>query len=262
MGAARPLTARSVLASTLLGTEPPWLPTRLLVRSAELFGIAEGTTRVAISRMQRAGELEAHDGGYRLVGRLLERQDRQAEGRHSPQRDWDGTWVHAVVIDEARPAAERTALRSAMATLRMAEERPGVWTRPDNLDPARHPRATEVADGQCRWWRGSVPGGDVAGQLWDLAARTERAESLLDAMSPLEADLREGDVTALAPGFVVSAAVLRHLLDDPLLPVELQPEDWRADELRERYDRFDAAFRECLRGWFHDQALEDQSGIA
>ncbi|HKY75862.1 MAG TPA: PaaX domain-containing protein, C- domain protein, partial [Acidimicrobiia bacterium] len=65
-----PLTARSVLASVLLGTEPPWLPTRLLVRTAELFGIADGTARVALSRMASAGEAVPEGGGYRLVGRL------------------------------------------------------------------------------------------------------------------------------------------------------------------------------------------------
>ena len=54
----RPLSARSVVASTLLGMRPPRLPTQILVRSGALFGIAEGTTRVALSRMVAAGELE------------------------------------------------------------------------------------------------------------------------------------------------------------------------------------------------------------
>ena len=38
----RPLTARSVIASTLLGVDPPRLPTQALVRSGELFGLSEG----------------------------------------------------------------------------------------------------------------------------------------------------------------------------------------------------------------------------
>ncbi|MDQ3757078.1 MAG: PaaX domain-containing protein, C- domain protein, partial [Actinomycetota bacterium] len=45
----RPLTARSVLLSTLLGAHPPELPVQVLVRSGELFGMAEGTVRVALS---------------------------------------------------------------------------------------------------------------------------------------------------------------------------------------------------------------------
>src|SRR5688572_19022418 len=76
-----PLTARSVLASVLLGTDPPWLPTPLLVRTAELFGISIGTARTALSRMVAAGEAEPEGRGYRLVGRLAERRDRQDASR-------------------------------------------------------------------------------------------------------------------------------------------------------------------------------------
>ena len=47
----RPLTARGVIASTLIGTNPPLLSARRLVRVGELFGINAGTIRVALSRM-------------------------------------------------------------------------------------------------------------------------------------------------------------------------------------------------------------------
>ena len=77
LGDARPLSARSVVASTLLGTRGLTLQVRALVRAGELFGIAEGTTRVALSRMVAAGELVAEDGSYRLSGPLLERSAAQ-----------------------------------------------------------------------------------------------------------------------------------------------------------------------------------------
>ncbi|MGH9083953.1 MAG: PaaX domain-containing protein, C- domain protein, partial [Acidimicrobiales bacterium] len=77
----RPLAARSVLASVLLGTDPPWLPTPLLVRTAALFGISEGAVRTALSRMVATGEAAVEDGGYRLAGRLVARQARQAASR-------------------------------------------------------------------------------------------------------------------------------------------------------------------------------------
>jgi hypothetical protein len=73
-----PLDARSLALSVLLGSHPPVLPARALVALAELFGIAGGTMRTALSRMVAAGELEAADGRYRLAGRLLERQRAQA----------------------------------------------------------------------------------------------------------------------------------------------------------------------------------------
>ena len=46
-----PLTARSVLASALLGMDPPELPVSQLVRLTGLFGISENRARVALSRM-------------------------------------------------------------------------------------------------------------------------------------------------------------------------------------------------------------------
>ena len=55
------LTARSVIASTLLGTDPPVLSGRILVRAAALFGITEGAARVALSRMVAAGELTSFE---------------------------------------------------------------------------------------------------------------------------------------------------------------------------------------------------------
>src|SRR5690349_21214627 len=99
-GRERALSARSVVASTLLGMTPPRLSSRLLVRSGELFGIAEGTTRVALSRMVAAGELEVDDGGYRLAGHLLARQERQRASRSDPGgRDaWTGGWDLQVVV--------------------------------------------------------------------------------------------------------------------------------------------------------------------
>ena len=53
----------------------------------------------------------------------------------------------------------------------------------------------------------------------------------------------------LAPGFELSAAVLRHLQADPLLPVELLPDGWPGPELRQAYERWDRRYREVLTIW-------------
>lgn len=254
-GGERPLTARNVVASTLLGVRPPELPGRVLVRSGELFGIAEGTTRVALSRMVAAGELEADGGRYRLTGRLLARQARQGESRAGATRAWDGGWRLAVVTADRRPAGERADLRAAMAALRLTERREGVWLRPDNLDPARLPDARAVADRQCAWF-GAQPDGDpaaLATGLWDLDGWAAGARALVARVAGHLGALEGGDTGALAPGFVLSAAVLRHLQADPLLPADLLPRRWPGDELRRAYDRYDAAFAAVWRDWFRGQ---------
>jgi len=257
---ARPLSARSVVASTLLGVEPPRLPTRLLVRSGELFGISEGTTRVALSRMVAAGELEVEGTSHVLAGRLLERQARQHASRVPEPHPWDGRWTMAVVVVGARPGPARAELRQATRELHLGELREGVWLRPDNLDEGWALRAEGVLDAQCRRFRaeladvgtGETSDATLAAQLWDLDAWAKRADELRAQLDRVALALEDGDTAALAPGFVLSAAVLRHLLADPVLPPELLADDWPGSALRGDYDRYDRAFKARWRDWFRD----------
>jgi phenylacetic acid degradation operon negative regulatory protein len=249
----RPLTARNVVASTLLGMQPPELAGQVLVRSGELFGISEGTTRVALSRMVADGELETGDGRYWLAGRLLDRQARQAESRAPRLAPWDGTWRMAVVTAGGRTAPERAQLRAVLARLRLAEWREGVWLRPANVARAPDP----VADAQCEWVEARLPGTDeaaLARRLWDLDNWAARARLLRQRMAETEDGLRRRDTAVLATTFVVAAAVLRHLQADPLLPTELLPRDWPGQALRADYDAYEAAFQATWRAWYRQSA--------
>lgn len=202
--------------------------------------------------MVAAGEAVGEDGGYRLVGSLVARQQRQEASRRAEVRSWDSTWELASVDgDGRRSAGDRAALREALAALRLAELREGLWGRPDNLDPARAPAATAEVDRWCRRWRGArpTPAVEVDG-LWDLRGWEDGARDLRGRMAALLPALTDGDVAALADGFVVSAAVLRHLQADPLLPADLLGERWPGDALRSDYDTYDAAYRRTLRRWF------------
>ena len=250
-----PLTARSVLASVLLGSDPPWLPTALLVRTAGLFGISEGTARTALSRLVAADEAVAEDGGYRLAGRLVARQARQTASRRADVRPWDGSWELATVADQRRAAADRATLRNALRTRRLVEVREGVWGRPDNLDPERSPEAAAVVDEWCTRWTGARPDPEPDMRAaYEVAAWSTHARDLRAALRRELPRLDRGDADALAPGFVTSAAVLRHLQADPLLPTELLPARWPGTTLRAEYDRYDAAYRRVLRNWFRAEA--------
>lgn len=246
------LTARSVVASTLLGVRPPWMATRTLVGACALFGIADGTARVAISRMVAAGELAADDGGYRLVGSLLDRSARQDLSAGAATRPW-GTgdpWTMAVVVGEARTAAERTALRRAAAAARLAPLREGVWIRPDNLPPAATSAEDVLAD-QCRRFA-THPDDDqgaLAAALWDLTGWATRAERLLTALARTRPGLDEGGPDVLPEAFVLSAAVLRHLQSDPLLPPTLLPDVWPGPALRSGHADWRRAFDHAWASW-------------
>ena len=247
----RPLTARSVIASTLLGVDPPRLPTLALVRSGELFGLSEGATRTALSRMAAAGDVEADGPGYRLAGPLLDRHTRQQSARDASPRSWDGSWELAVVPDGRRPAAERARLREAARRLRLAEVREGCWARPDNLDPARSPAERAIVDAQCLTLRGArpeEPGAFIA--AFDPDGWAATARTLLAAMAREQPALDDRDPGVLAATFHVDAAVVRHLLADPALPTELEPPDWPAGPLRDAFDRFDEGFKATWRAWY------------
>jgi phenylacetic acid degradation operon negative regulatory protein len=196
--------------------------------------------------MLAAGELAADDGRYRLAGHLLERQARQeASRRPHVVPAWDGTWRTAVVVADRRPPAERAALRTAMTRHRFGELREGVWLRPANV---RGPGPD--VDG-VTWLssRPDDPGGIVA-RLWDVPGWAARAGRLRAAMAGVVDDLERGDEDALAPAFEISAAVLRHLQADPLLPDDLLPRRWPGAALRSEYDRYDVAFKTVWRSWF------------
>ncbi|GAA5075995.1 PaaX family transcriptional regulator C-terminal domain-containing protein [Streptomyces similanensis] len=227
----RPLSARSVVLSLLLGAHPPELPVRDLLRAVEPFGIGGSTLRAALSRMVAAGDLRRADGVYGIGDRLLERQRRQDAAVHPRTRDWTGEWEMAVVTATGRGPAERAGLRTGLTALRLAELREGVWLRPANL---RRPWPDGLDDVVRRFTaRPDEPGEDLAARLWPLDAWAATARALLAHAA--RADRPADRFTALA-------AVVRHLLADPVLPAPLLPARWPGPELRAAY----AAYRREL----------------
>jgi phenylacetic acid degradation operon negative regulatory protein len=214
-----------------------------------LFGINENQARVALSRMVARKELTTRDGRYRLAGHLLERHSRQATSRTPVLRPWDGRWRLWIVTAERRNARERSVMRSALAGAHLAEVREGVWTRPDNLDVALPPAVATMG----RWAVAEIE--LKAAELWDLGSWAARATELRRRLRETRPALQRGGPDGLAPGFVLSASVLRHLQADPLLPVELAPARWPAAALRTDYDSWDGNYRAVLARWHRTVAV-------
>ncbi len=230
--------------------DPPELPVAQLVRLTGLFGISENRARVALSRMVAAGEATSDGAGhYRLAGHLADRQARQSASRAGVTAAYDGSWWLAVVTTSGSTAEVRGSRRRALGYARLGELREGVWMRPGNV-AVRLP-GTLDADGRADDAPSSGPracGGAGRAAVWDLDGWAGRASELLAALDALVPDGPE----ALAPGFELSAAVLRHLQADPLLPQQLEPPEWPLPALRERaYDGWDARHRATV-----EQVLE------
>jgi phenylacetic acid degradation operon negative regulatory protein len=252
-GAGRALSARSIIASTLLGTHPPNLEGRLLVAFAAMFGVRPGTTRVALSRMVDNGEVERSNGTYALIGELLERQIRQDTGLGRAQTPWDGTWETVVVRNGSRATTDRGALRRACRHLGLGELREGVWMRPANLDPTRLPAAQRVVEAQADRLESTAGEGaaDIAGRIFDLDGWARTALRLVPAMTECTAQFERGPIAMTLPrGFVVAADVLRQLVADPALPDALQPPGWPAGDLWAAHHDYDTKYRRRLHAFF------------
>jgi phenylacetic acid degradation operon negative regulatory protein len=193
--------------------------------------------------MVASGEATSNGAGrYRLAGHLAERQWRQSASRAGATAPDDGEWWLAVVTTTGSSAEVRGNRRRALAYRRLAELREGVWMRPANL-AVRLPDALDSDIELMRARPGDATA--LAQRLWDLPAWSGRANDLLRALEACPPDGPE----ALAPGFELSAAVLRHLQADPLLPPDLLPPDWPGASLRAAYDRWDTRYRATLDEW-------------
>jgi phenylacetic acid degradation operon negative regulatory protein len=226
------MTARSVVLSVLLGAHPAWASAAELIRLTSDFGIKDSTLRVAFSRMVSAGDLIRSADGYRLSDRLLARQRRQDDAMRPQLRLWRGYWITLIVTSVGADARTRAGLRTTLYDKRFGELREGVWMRPDNLDLELD--AEVCARVRIVQARDDAPA-ELAGQLWDLSSWAVTGHHLLAEMS----------VASDVPGrFVVAAGMVRHLLTDPVLPVELLPDDWPGARLRSAYNNFVAELTE------------------
>ncbi|KUH84697.1 PaaX family transcriptional regulator C-terminal domain-containing protein [Mycobacterium sp. IS-1556] len=222
------MTARSVMLSVLLGAHPAWATVSELLRLTADFDIREPTVRVALTRMVSAGDLVRSADGYRLSDRLLARQRRQDDAINPRLRTWDGDWTTVVITSVGTDARTRAALRNALHDGRFAELREGVWLRPDNLDAELPPQVLGRA--RVLQARDAEPA-ELAARLWDLPGWVRTGRALLDEM---------GSAAEVPGRFVAAAAIVRHLLTDPVLPDQLLPDDWPGAALRQAYTDFAA----------------------
>ncbi len=222
------MTARSVVLSVLLGAHPAWASAAELVRLTSDFDIKEQTLRVALTRMVSAGDLVRSADGYRLADRLLARQRRQDAAIDPKTRPWHGDWVTVVITTVGADARTRADLRNDLLQNRFAELREGVWLRPANLAGDLPEEVT--ANARVLTSRDDDPAG-LATVLWDLPAWITIARQLLDEI---------GSAPDVPGRFVAAAAIVRHLLSDPVLPAELLPDDWPGTQLRQAYSDFAA----------------------
>jgi phenylacetic acid degradation operon negative regulatory protein len=252
------LSARSVITSALLGSDPPSLTGGSLVRIAQLLGINEGAARVALTRMSAAGETELRDNRYCLAGSLLQRRTEVLSARApAVTHSWDGTWTVVVIPgDEGRPRDQRAATRAELLRLHMGELRDGVWIRPSSPSLTF---STPIPGSVVFFERGQSSGvtPEHAASMWDLARWSERGRLLVAELRRSTA-LPVQSRDRLRAMFTAGSRALDQLTRDPMLPESLLPTDWPARELREVWQQCDREVRGELRRWLAPARKESE----
>jgi len=145
-----------------------------------------------------------------------------------------------IVTAVGADARTRGAVRIALQDNRFGELREGVWMRPDTLDPL----LPALIRGRVRVLHAADDNpAELARRLWDLRGWSKTGHRLLREM---------GAANDVPDQFAVAAAMVRHLLADPVLPAGLLPADWPGDRLRSAY----AEFADLLASRRDDQLLE------
>ena len=256
---ARPLTARSVLASALLGATEPSLPVAALVMTAGLFGISSGATRTCRWRMVANGELTAQETARTTSPARSSNGANVSTTPPAPAyvsaHPWDGTWGarrrrHRRRSTSTRPP--RSAPGAAALHLAESAKARGPARRTSTLQ--RVPAARAVIAEQCVEFhsRRHRPHRSTTSSPCSISrpgrARAQPAGDRVSTTSDLTlGPPRAHDVTdVLTFRFLLSIAVIRHLQRDAHLPTRLLPPDWPAEQLRAGYRRHDIAFKHDL----------------
>lgn len=221
-------SARSFVLDLLSTLRRGAMPVRALVESAALFEIADGSVRVALTRLLAEGLVERDErGSYRLGAQAEPVRSHVATWRDlaSQMRAWSGAWI-GVFGATAGARAEQRQSRRALDLLGFRALARNLEVRPDNLAGGIDRVRDELAA------LGLAPGAVVC-ELRELDAVTDaRARSLWDRDAlvaqyrkhcrAIEASTRRlesrSDERAMVESFRVGGAALRTLAKDPLLP--------------------------------------------
>jgi phenylacetic acid degradation operon negative regulatory protein len=235
---ASPVSARSFVLDLLSTLRRGAMPVRALIESAALFEIAEGSVRVALTRLVAEGLVERDERGqYRLGAAAEPVRTHVAAWRDldSQLRPWTGAWLGVAPARASERAAQRTS-RRALELLGLRPLARDLFVRPDNLRGGVPRTRGELAA------LGLAPGSLVfelreldpvsdarARALWDGGAIVERYRKHRREIDASTRRLRDrAPERAMVESFRVGGAALRTLARDPLLPEPIVPARERA----------------------------------
>lgn len=224
-----PPSPRSLILD-LLSTLPPeaTMPVGLLVDAGALFGIPNGTLRVALTRLLGSQHVARDQrGAYRLSTTAIA----EAIGRWRTQpadADWDGAWWGVLCDRRPRHRAGRRH-DQALKLHGFASLRNGLFLRPANLSGGIQRLRSGlrgvglVASALVVRIDSLDEGAETeARTLWATEALAEAYARSLDELATSTAHLDDlAPEAAMRESFLIGGRILQQLVLDPKLPAEI-----------------------------------------
>ena len=230
MAAPTPRSLTLDLLSTLSGGS---MPVAALVEAAGLFGIPDGSLRVALARLLADGRVERDGRGrYRLGSASAPLDDLVRSWRRLEERTcaWRGAWLGCWLPPRPVRGARKRSLR-ALRLLGFAELREGLYLRPANLRGGLEAtRSTLLAlllePESLTAELGSLDAASErrARALWDGSTLATRYDEVAGRLRASARGLCQRDEAgAMVESFLLGGEAIQCLVQDPLLPPEIQP---------------------------------------
>ena len=265
-------TAKSLVLDLLSTLRRGTMPVGAVLEAAALFGIAENSVRVALTRLTASGQVERDRRGRYRMGAAARPIMRWATSWREIERRirrWDGAWNGVLEGPRGGGRGERRQRERALRFLGFRPLTPQLAVRPDNLRGGVATLRDELS-------ALGLPPGQLVVQLRDLDAPSEaRARSLWDA-TRLRDEHRalareiERDIDrlkelpagqAMVRSFLLGGRAIRQLVLDPLLPDAIAPGDERR-ELLAALRRYDPLGRDVWAAFMTRHGVPRRRGFA
>jgi len=233
----RPLRAGSLLVTIFGDAIAPRggaVSLASLIALAAPFGVRERLVRTSVGRLAMDGWLvsrrERGRSEYRLSpqghARFVEATNRIYG---NVDRQWTGDWTFALL--PPAPASRRATLREPLTWLGFGQVEPGLLAHPTcSVDTVRFALRTMPLGDHVMVMRASTgsPATDreLAERCWDLGELAGRYRRFVRQFEPIVLGPPPDPVSAFVIRTLLIHEYRRILLRDPLLPVELLPDDW------------------------------------
>lgn len=207
------------------------------------FGISDRLVRTSVFRLAEEGWLEARREGRRSLYALTPAGLRRVEYAYrriyaQPGQQWSGNWTFVIAAADMISAVERAMLRKELDWEGFSMIAPGVFVRPagdtevlnEVLERTGLAGKLFVCQASELDHLGARPLRDFVEQGWELESVMEGYRQFSQRFGALAKLLDAQRLVDPEQSFVIRTLLMhafrRIQLHDPLLPLELLPEDW------------------------------------